>query len=62
VERQVFDGAQVTVLHAIRNDRTGRSRWRTCRRGVEDDSETRAHYPIVESALADGVYDGGSKS
>jgi len=30
---------------------------------VEDDSETRAHYPIVESALADGVYDGGgSKS
>lgn len=29
----------------------------------EDDSETRAHYPIVGSALADGVYSGGdSKS
>lgn len=27
----------------------------------EDDSETRAHYPIVGSALADGVY-GDSKS
>lgn len=31
---------------------------------VEDASETRAHYPIVGSVLADGVYggSGGSKS
>lgn len=31
--------------------------------GKEDDSETQAHYPIVGSALAYGVYSGGdSKS
>ena len=28
----------------------------------EDDSETRAHYPIVGSALVDGVYSGGGDS